>query len=54
MLEFLSDNIGTIVTGLLVLVIIIFAFREVKKGGCSEACGGDCACCKMKPTDTEE
>lgn len=50
-MAWILSNLGTIVVGLIVLVIVYFAFQSVRKdfnsGGCS-GCGGSCSCCHSK------
>ena len=49
MIEFLVNNIGTIVIAAMVLAVLCFAVRSIikdkKKGQCS--CGGNCGSCGM-------
>ncbi len=49
MIEFLADNIGTIIVSLMLLAIVILAVRSMikdkKQGHCS--CGGNCGSCAM-------
>ncbi len=53
-MAWILSNLGTIVVGLIVLVIVYFAFQSVRKdfnsGGCSgcSGCGGSCSCCSSK------
>ncbi len=49
-MEWILDNIGTLVVGLILLTVIYFAARSVRHdlhtGGCSgcHGCGGSCSC----------
>lgn len=59
-ITFLKDNIGSIVAGAIVALIIFFAVRSVikshKKGGCScgcSSCSGKCPHC-ITPVNKEE
>ncbi|MBC8609544.1 FeoB-associated Cys-rich membrane protein [Massiliimalia timonensis] len=48
MLEFLADNIGTIVIGLVLLVVIILVIRKLvkdRKNGSACSCGCGCKDC---------
>jgi len=48
MIAFLSNNAGTILTGLVLLgivaAVIVKIFRDKKKGGCA-GCSRDCGSC---------
>ena len=60
MVEFLTENFGTIIAAIfliLVIALIISGLRKDKKAGKS-VCGGNCGCCpnsklchKAKPCD---
>ena len=48
MLEFLADNIGTIVIGLVLLVVILLVIRKLvkdRKNGSACSCGCGCKDC---------
>jgi len=51
MIAFLSDNAGTILTGLVLLIIVVAIIikicRDKKKGGCA-GCSCDCGSCEFK------
>ncbi len=47
MLEFISENLSTIIIGVLVLIVLFFAARKLikdKKSG-KGTCGGNCSKC---------
>lgn len=47
-MAWILSNLGTIVVGLIVLVIVYFAFQSVRKDFNSGGCGGSCSCCSSK------
>jgi hypothetical protein len=50
MIAFLSNNAGTIITGLVLLIIVVMIvvkiYRDKKKGGCA-GCSCDCGSCEF-------
>ncbi len=50
MMDFIVNNLGTIVVIAILAVIVFFAVRSIvkdKKNGKSSSCGGNCAGCAM-------
>ncbi len=62
MLEFLTENIGTIVVGLLLLAAVVLILRKMRRdrktgnvcgGGCP-GCSGACGCCGQNEKTPEK
>ena len=49
-MEFLKDNLGTIIVAIILIIIVITIIRKLindKKKGKSLSCGGNCSSCAI-------